>query len=183
MAPRGGVLIRIDDVSSAGVFEQSTAGGRLAFIPADVALRVAVLSAMTPVIGLKAPGLGLALADSEVVTVLSLLEGPGARRAAAPATQRPRYDPGAEWPVPGARHAIICHVAGTSVALVGGTIVATGLFGTSERGEVLWRGEPVAALDVSALYAQAEAAIWAARAVAGVRTRTPIDPATSGGAP
>lgn len=189
MASRGGLLLRLEAASIAGVFSAPVAAvatERLAFIPSDVALRVAVLAAMTPVIGLKPPGWGLALADGEVVTVLSLLADPEASRGAALGSarrRRPRYEPGAEWPTPGARHAIICHVAGTRVALTGGTIVATGMFTTSERGEVLWRDEPVAALDVHALYAQAEAAIWAARAVAGARARAPDEPAAGGGEP
>ena len=58
-------------------------------------------------------------------------------------------------------------IGGQPVALTGGTVVATGMFDTDADGDgIVWRGERVVALDVRALYAHAEAGIWAARAVA-----------------
>ena len=50
-------------------------------------------------------------------------------------------------------------------------------------GGVLWRGEPVPTLDVRALYARAETAIWAERAVSSRPSRPPLgragDPSSS----
>jgi hypothetical protein len=43
-------------------------------------------------------------------------------------------------------------------------VLATGLFDAADDGGVIWRGAPVPAIDVAALYAQAEAAAWAERA-------------------
>src|SRR5215207_9188922 len=78
---------------------------RLVFIPADTALQVACLSAVTPVSGLDPPAVGIGLADGEVVTVLRL----------APAAFSPADDdtgPGdpiwADWPLPGSDRAVIC---------------------------------------------------------------------------
>lgn len=157
MRSRGGVLLRFQ--------------GRLAFVPSEVARRVAALSARTPVMGLEAPGWGIALADGIVVTVLSLAGEPDPCPA-----PRPRWEPDADWPVPGAHHAILCDLNGTVVALTGGEIVATGLFEADEDGGVIWRDELAPALDVRALYAQAEAAIWAARATSGGSAITASEP-------
>jgi hypothetical protein len=68
--------------------------------------------------------------------------------------------------VPGSDRAVLCVIGSVRVALIGGTVVATGTFDTLADGAgVLWRGEPVPTLDVRALYARAETAIWADRAV------------------
>ncbi|MCC6555300.1 MAG: hypothetical protein IT372_20255 [Polyangiaceae bacterium] len=147
--------------------------GALRFIPHEVARRVAALAAKTPVIGLEAPGWGVALADGEVVTVLSLTRGAASRPA-----PRLRWQPGGDWPVPGAHHAILCDVGGTTVALTGGEIVATGIFEAAEGGGVMWRDAPAPPLDVAALHAQAEAAIWAARAAGRAADAPPAGGAT-----
>jgi hypothetical protein len=137
-------------------------GGRpvLAFIPADVALRLTTLSSLTEVPGTRPPAKGIALAGDAVVTVLEI------GKPAPAGSQTPRYRPGEDWPVPGADHAVLCAIRGQHVALTGGTVLATGLFDAdgAEDG-VLWRGELVRTLDVRALHAQAEAAIWTERAV------------------
>jgi hypothetical protein len=128
-----------------------------AFVPADVVLRVAEISAFRAVDGLAPPATGIAaLADGEVVTVLALSSTTG------PATRA--YRPDEDWPVPGADRALLCAVGGARVAVVGATIVATGLFEESFDA-VMFRDRIVPVLDVRALYAQAEAATWARRAV------------------
>jgi len=158
---RGGILIRISDGSSAGA---------LLFIPADVATRVASLTALTPVEGVRAPAIGIALAGGEVVTVLRLgaAAAPAAFPGRAPSRHPRAYRPGDDWPIPGSDRAVLCHVGGDAVALTGGAVVATGVFDADDGG-VLWRGARVPTLDVRALYARAEAAIWAARVGAEAR--------------
>jgi hypothetical protein len=167
---RGGVLVRYCEAA----WEAASAPGgalplpappvpRLAFIPADVALRITALTALTGVRGMELPASGIALAEGEVVTVLRL----GLQREALPAPGP--YEPGADWPLSsGPNGAVLCSVAGQRVAVTGATVVATGLFDAAGAGGegagVLWRGERVPELDVRALYARAEAAIWAGRA-------------------
>jgi hypothetical protein len=148
---RGGVLLR---------FAAGEDGAALAFIPAGVARRLAALTALTPVPGVPPPAVGIALAEGAVVTVLSLGGGP--------ASSAPGHEPDDEWPVPGSDRAVLCDLGGLGVAITGGTVLATGVFdAVPDEDGVLWRGEPVPVLDVRALYAQAEAAIWAERAVSG----------------
>jgi hypothetical protein len=148
---RGGLLLRYFES------EDQTA---LAFIPADVASRLAALSALTEVPGTKPPAKGIALADGEVVTVLEL--GKPRPGSFVP----PAYQPGEDWTVPGSDRAVLCVLGGQEVAITGGVVLATGVFDASPADDgVLWRGELVRTLDVRALYAQAETAIWAERAV------------------
>jgi hypothetical protein len=144
MDERAGVLLRYTD-----------GGGRaaLGFVPAAVASRLAALASLTPVPGVPPPAVGIALADGVVVTVLAVGRSP------AP----PAYEPDDGWPVPGADRALLCRVGGLDLALTGGVVLATGVFDAAPGGGVVWRGAPVPALDVAALYAQAEAAVWADR--------------------
>jgi hypothetical protein len=157
-ATRGGVLVRA----------RRQAGERLVFVPAAVAREVTALSALTRVPGLEPPALGVALAAGRVVTVLDVGAGAEARadEVEAPAACAPSPSPSHdEWPMPGCDRAVLCDLAGDVVALSGGEIVATGLFEAAPSGDgIHWRGADVAPLDVGALYAQAESAIWAARA-------------------
>ncbi len=153
-APRadsGGVLLSyLDDDNSP----------TLVFIPATVASRLTALTCVIDVPGAKPPARGLALADGEVITVLELGKRPSANAKVPP------YLPGAEWPVPGSDRAVLCVLGSVRVALTGGTVVATGVFDPLDGGGgVVWRGEAVPTLDVRALYARAETAIWADRAV------------------
>lgn len=151
---RGGVLIRYWDDGDRQ---------HLAFIPADVALRLTALSAITEVPGTRPPAKGIALADDAVVTVLEI--GKPHAPSSAPAV-RSSYQPGEEWPVPGADRAVLCAIGGQHVAITGGTVLATGVFESAEDADgVMWRDEVVRTLDVRALHAQAETAIWAERAV------------------
>lgn len=170
-AESGGVLLSYQDD------DESPA---LAFIPASVAARLTALTCVIDVPGAKPPVRGLALADGEVVTVLEI----GKRAPASAGAPAPRYRPGDEWPVPGSDRAVLCLLGSVRVALIGGTVVATGVFETQpDGGGVLWRGAPVATLDVRALYARAETAIWADRAVSSrpsappsVRSSAPPSP-------
>jgi hypothetical protein len=147
---RGGVLVR---------FAEGDDGPVLGFIPESVAVRLAALGSLVPVPGAAPPVLGIALADGAVVTVLRLGD-------ADPETVS--HHPEDEWPVPGARRAIVCKAFGIDVALTGGVVVATGLFDAAPGGDgIVWRGQMVPALDVCALYAQAEALTWTERAVTG----------------
>jgi hypothetical protein len=132
----------------------------LVFLSASVASRLTPLTCVIDVPGARPPMRGLALADGEVITVLEL-----GKRAAA-STKTPPYVPEADWAVPGSDRAVLCVFGSVRVALTGATVVATGVFDSIEGGGgVLWRGEPVPTLDVRALYARAETAIWADRAV------------------
>jgi len=166
MDERGGVLLRY--VRYAGGEGHSA----LAFVPAAVAARLVSLSSLTPVPGARPPALGIALADGAVVTVLGVGHSGSSPHGAAAA--RPAYEPDDDWPVPGADRALLCRVGGLDLAITGGVVLATGVFDADPLGGgVLWRGAPVPVLDVAALYAQAEAAVWAGRA-AGM-TRRPSE--------
>lgn len=144
---RGGVLL---------AYEREGVPVR-AFVPAEVALRLTALGAMTEVPGARLPARGIALADGEVVTVLELGRPP-------PRGAEERYTPHDEWPVPGADRALLCLIGAQKVALIGGRVLSTGVFEQSTGDDgVIHRGELVRTLDVRALYAQAETAIWAPR--------------------
>lgn len=156
---RGGVLLR---------FVGGEDGSVLGFVPASTAVRLAALGSLVPLPAAPPLAAGIALADGVVVTVLRL--GDSGADPLPP-------EPGDEWPVPGAGRALICQVGGLEVALTGGTVVATGLFAAAPGG-IVWRGQMVPALDVRALYAQAEAAMWADRAVSA-RPSAPARPAPS----
>ncbi|MFO0759981.1 MAG: hypothetical protein U0359_26080 [Byssovorax sp.] len=133
----------------------------LGFVPAAVAIRFAALGAMIEVAGARPPARGIALADGEVVTVLALGDG----SAAPPASRRDVHD---AWQVPGADRALVCAASGQKVALTGGRAVATGVFARDLLGDgVIHGGRSAPLLDVRALYAEAERAIWAARAGSG----------------
>jgi hypothetical protein len=148
---RGGVLL---------AYQDDDGRPALVFIPASVASRLTALTCVIDVPGAKPPARGLALADGEVVTVLEI----GKPASGAAATSSPHPD--LEHAVPGSDRAVLCVIGTVRVALTGGTVVATGTFDTLADGAgVLWRGEPVPTLDVRALYARAETAIWAERAV------------------
>lgn len=164
MGERGGVLLRVG----------RDGGAALGFIPAEVARRLTAVASLTPVPGARPPALGIALADGAVVTVL--------RVGQAGPERRPAYAPGDDWLVPGADCAVLCQVGGFDVALTGAVVVATGVFDEAAGHEgVLWRGEVVPVLDVRALYAQAEAATWAARAVhASAAPRAPEEALAEG---
>lgn len=154
---RGGVLLRLRDAAHPGAH----AGTALGFVPADVAQRLAALSALTPVPGAKPPAYGIALAEGAVVTVLRIGDAPF-----QDASARPPYTPGEDWIVPGAERAVLCRLGAFDVALTGATVLATGVFEPApDESGVLWRGEVVPVIDVRALYAQAEAATWAERTV------------------
>jgi len=146
---RGGVLLRYCEA------EGRTA---LGFIPAEIASRLVALSSLTEVPGTRPPAKGIALADGEVVTVLELGKPPpGGMKA-------PSYRPGEDWPVPGSDRAVLCLLGGQEVAITGGVVLATGLFDASETDDgIVFHGELVRTLDMRALYARAEAAIWAER--------------------
>ena len=151
LVDRGGVLLSYQDD------DDHTA---LVFIPASVATRITALTCVIDVPGAKPPARGLALADGEVITVLEIGKPAGASPASAPP------HPDTEHAVPGSDRAVLCVIGSVRVALTGGTVVATGTFDLLPDGAgVVWRGEPVPALDVRALYARAETAIWADRAV------------------
>jgi chemotaxis signal transduction protein len=156
---RGGVLLRLNG---------GEGGEALAFVPADVALRVTTLSSLTAVPGVRPPVAGIALADGAVVTVLSIGQAASATHSTpgSAAGERRSYEPGEDWIVPGADRAVLCNLGGVEVALTGATVLATGVFDAAPGGDgVLWRSEVVPVIDVRAFYAQAEAATWAERAV------------------
>jgi hypothetical protein len=156
---RGGVLLRLRGVDADAM------RAPLGFVPADVARRLSSLSSLTPVPGARPPAFGIALAEGAVVTVLNLGNAP---YDAPPegAEGRAPYTPDEDWVVPGADRALLCRLGAFDVALTGATVLATGVFDVApDESGVLWRGEVVPVIDVRALYAQAEAATWAERAV------------------
>ncbi len=141
-------------------------GEALAFVPADVAVRVTALSSLTAVPGVRPPVTGIALADGAVVTVLSIGEAAGRSAPGIAAGERRSYEPGEDWIVPGADRAVLCNLGGFEVALTGATVLATGVFDAAPGGDgVLWRSDVVPVIDVRALYGQCEAEMWAERAV------------------
>lgn len=144
---RGGVVYGLD-----------ADGEELVFLPVDVVREVTSLTHETRVPGALPPVTGVALAKGEVVTVLRLGAAEGAPAA--------RWRPGEDWPVPGGDRALLCEVRGERLAVTGGRVVATGLFDVVDeddpRPAVRYRDRVVRELNVGALYAQVEAAIWAA---------------------
>jgi hypothetical protein len=165
---RGGVLLR-----ALGAPPQVEASW---FVPADVVVEVTALGVVTRAPGLMPPVSGIALTRGAVATVLDISSIPGGppppdRDSEAPA-RRPRYRSGDDWPLPGSERAVLCNLAGELVALSGGRVVATGTFDATEGG-VMWQGSVVPTLDVRALYAHAEQAIWTARAAARTRAVAP----------
>lgn len=150
---RGGLLVRLRAAPGAT--------GGLWFVPAEIAVGVASLSAVTRVPGVRPPASGMALASGSVVTTLELPGPP----SDASLDDEPSVD---EWAMPGPDRAVVCDVGGELVALTGGDVVATGIFEAWSDG-VLWHGRAVPALDVRALYARAEAAIWTERAAVAAR--------------
>jgi hypothetical protein len=154
MDERGGVLLR---------YAEGEGRSALAFVPAAVAARLVAISSLTPVPGVRPPALGIALAEGAVVTVLGI--GRAGSGSVGSPVMLPAYEPDDDWPVPGADRALLCRVGGLDLALTGGVVLATGVFDAAPHGGgVIWRGAPVPELDVAALYAQAEAAVWAERA-------------------
>ena len=150
-------------------FADSADAALLGFIPASTAIRVTALSSLVPVPGAPPQVVGIALADGAVVTVLRLGDGdPGEAGCGEDA-----------WPIPGSRRAVLCRLGGHDVALTGGSVVATGVFDAAPVGEgIVWCGQMVPALDVRAIYAQAEAATWAGRAATGRALSRPAAPST-----
>lgn len=115
-------------------------------VPEEVVRGVVMLPSITPVEGLLPPAAGVGLANGEVVVVLCL------DRAGLSASCRDERT-----------IAVSCNILGNHVALVGGTVVAAGLFELAGEGRVLWGDELVDLADVTSLYAEAEAALWADR--------------------
>lgn len=140
---RGGVLLR---------YGEGGAKTALAFIPAEIAGRLTSLSPITAVPGTPDGVAGIALADSAVVLVLILGTG-------LPPPCAPEDGSG----IPGADRALLCSLGGLCVALAGGRVLATGWFEGARDGGVHFRGHFVPLLDVRAMYARAEGAIWAER--------------------
>jgi len=133
---RGGVALR---VSGRGTHE-------LVLVPAEVVRSVVVLPSVTPVEGLRAPAVGVALAKGEVVTVLCLDED-----GLGPSAQNERTS------------AVLCEVAGRPVAIAGRSIEASGLFEEAGPSAVRVGDKRAEIVDVEALYRRAEQAIWAER--------------------
>lgn len=160
LLPRGGLLYLTRP--------RGREGGEVVFIASAVAREVTDLTAVTPIIGAAPPVVGIALAHGEVVTVLELgLDDadPGASSPPQGAPPKRRsWRAGQDWPTPGARRAVVCEVDGDAVAIIGGEVIATGLFDAAPQGGgVLWRGAVAPPLDLDALVARCRRAIWDAR--------------------
>ncbi len=162
LVPRGGLLYLTRP--------RASEGGEVVFIPSPVAREVTDLTAVTPIVGAAPPVVGIALAHGEVVTVLELgLDEPDAVAsrppdAAGPPPKRRSWRAGQDWPTPGARRAVVCGVDGDAIAIIGGEVIATGLFDAAPQGDgVVWRGAVAPPLDLEALVARCRRAIWDAR--------------------
>lgn len=112
-----------------GLIVEADAG--LRYVPADVAVRLFARPNVTPVPGLPAPALGVALAEERVALVL-------------------RVGPHDHAP------AILCELGGESVALVGARVVAVA---AASDGVVHHEGEAVPPLDLGAMFGAVEAAL------------------------
>jgi hypothetical protein len=115
-------------------------------VPEEVVRGVVMLPSITPVEGLLPPAAGVGLANGEVVVVLCL-----DRAVLSPSCRDERTI------------AVSCNVLGNHVALVGGTVVAAGLFELEGEGRVRFGDELADIADVMALYSEAEGALWADR--------------------
>lgn len=115
-------------------------------VPEEVVRGVVMLPSITPAEGLLPPAAGIGLANGEVVVVLCL---DPAGLSVSCRDERTM--------------AVSCNVLGNHVALVGGAVVAAGMFELEGEGRVRWGEELVDLVDVTALYAEAEAALWADR--------------------
>jgi hypothetical protein len=111
--------------------------GKLAFLSAEVVGQVAPLPQITRIPGAPDELLGIALHSDELVPVIAI----GSAREAM----------------------IICNHAGEHVALVGGTIVGTGVFETTEASVVTFAGEQAEVFDVGAVYARVQTGRWRGR--------------------
>ncbi len=113
--------------------------GGLFFLPATVALTLAPAPDVARVPGAPAGLLGIALQDGEVVPVIALGPEPGPM--------------------------VVCSYLGEKVGLVGGAIVATGIFEVdAELGDaVRFGGERARPLDLASLYARVQGDGWAGR--------------------
>jgi hypothetical protein len=95
------------------------------------------------------PVLGVAVADGKVVTVLALGDATADR---------------------GRQEVLVCDLSGEAIAVAGARALASGVFEDAHGATpgvgaaVVWDAERVPVLDLRALYANAEAATWAARA-------------------
>jgi len=118
----------------------------LSLVPADVVRSVVVLSSITPVEGLRAPAVGIALAGGEVVTVFCLDD------EGLPAScQNERTT------------ALLCDVSGKLIAIASRTIEGSGLFEEVRPGHVRALETEAEVLDVAGVLRRAEEAIWATR--------------------
>jgi hypothetical protein len=115
-------------------------------VPEEVVRGVVMLPSITPVEGLLPPAAGVGLANGEVVVVLCLDQA-----GLSPSCRDARTI------------AVSCNVLGNHVALVGGTVVAAGLFELEGEGRVRFGDELADIADVMALYSEAEGALWADR--------------------
>lgn len=157
-AARGGLVYALDATADA-VETSVVAPGRpptspsgLVFLDSSIVVHVVELTCPIQLVSTRPPHTGVALSDGRVLTVLML--------ANPDAPARPVSFPGAD-------RAVLCDLSGERVAIKGGEVIASGLFPVDPAGTgILWEGESVPELDLRALHAQAEAAIWAARASA-----------------
>jgi hypothetical protein len=122
-------------------------GGKHMLLPEESVRGVAVLPSVTPVEGLWQPSGGVGLANGEVMLVLCLDP-----MGLSPSCRDERTI------------AVLCEALGHSIALVGGSVEAAGLFEMESEGRARWGDVTAELLDVVAMYTSAEAALWADRA-------------------
>jgi len=155
---RGGLLYALDPHTSAppdgGVapWRPHTSASGLVFLDSSIVVHVVELTCPIQIVSARPPHTGVALSDGRVLTVLMLANPDGPPRRVS---------------FPGADRAVLCELSGERIALKGGEVIASGLFPPNrDHTGILWDDESVPELDLRALHAQAEAAIWAARASA-----------------
>lgn len=122
-------------------------GGPRVFVDAREARAVVELGARTLVAQALGVGVGVAAVGSQLVTLLDLDVGGDA--------DRPRVGVLAEIE------------SGESVLLVGGPVLATGLFDRASEGDgIVFEGSDVRPLSIALVYRKVEARVWETRALA-----------------
>jgi hypothetical protein len=112
-------------------------GGELVFVPASVAVSVGPVPLITRVPGAPADLLGIALDKDEILPVVAI----GDLREAM----------------------VVCNYRGESIGLVGGALVASGMFEVDADEAVIFGGEHVRPLDLPGLYAEVHRGGWGGR--------------------
>jgi len=138
----GGVVLRV-----------APGDGGLAFLPASIALRVAPSPKTARVPGAPPELVGIAAHEGDVLPVVSIV----ARAGDGPAADAALEPSGA---AAGGRDAmVVCAIGGELVGIVGGAVLATGVFPAADDAgaAVVYEGVMVRPLDVASIVARIQA--------------------------